>query len=99
MSDIITIDAAKDVVEMIQKHIDDTGSGRAKVMSRRNLEGGPETWKIVADLVGVALPPVLAFIKDLLAAKKKKIKKIRVGDVEIENPSDKDIERLLAVRK
>lgn len=50
---------------------------------------------VIANLAAQALPHVLGFVKDYLATKQ--VKKIKVGDLEIENPTPEDLQRFRAM--
>jgi hypothetical protein len=57
------------------------------------LDGNTAAWIVIATLAGQAVPHVLGFLKDYLASKQ--VKKIKVGDWEVENPTPEIVERFL----
>ena len=92
-TETIVVSGTKDVIDAIRAAMDAQPGSQTSVTSRRNLDGNTAAWIVVASLAVQALPTVLAFVKDSLASKK--VKKIKVGDVEIENPTPEQVESLL----
>src|SRR4051812_4526787 len=90
-TETIVINCTKDAAEAIQKEIDSQPGSQSHLTERKNLDGNTAAWIVIASLAGQALPHILGFIKDYLAMKK--VKKIKWGDLEIENPEPQDIER------
>ena len=62
---------------------------------KRNLDGDAATWIVVATLGGQALPHVLSFLQSAVGGRR--VKKVKWGDLEIENPSKEDLERFRAM--
>lgn len=62
---------------------------------KRNLDGETATWIVVATLGGQLLPHVLSFLQTIIGGRR--VKKIKWGDLEIENPSSEDLERFRAI--
>src|SRR5690348_4130413 len=62
----------------------------ARYVGRRNLDGNTATWVVIATLAGQALPQVLNFLSQRL--KPRAVTRIKIGDVEVENPTEKDME-------
>jgi len=91
-TETIVINGTKEAVEAIRNEIDAQRGSRSEVTERKNLDGNTAAWIVIANLATQALPHILGFVKDYLATMQ--TKKIRVGDVEIENPTQGDIERL-----
>ena len=63
-----------------------------RFIERRDLSGDTATWIVMATLTLQALPHMLDFMikwKEL-----GRVKRIKIGDVEIENPSLQDVEQL-----
>ncbi|OUM00790.1 hypothetical protein [Variovorax sp. JS1663] len=61
-------------------------------MKRSNLTGQEATWIVAATLAVQALPTVLNFV--IKCIELGRVKRIKVGEIEIENPTRDDIERL-----
>jgi hypothetical protein len=61
---------------------------------KRNLDGETATWIVVATLGGQAMSHVLTFLQSAIGDRR--VKKIKCGDREIENPSKEDLERFRA---
>jgi hypothetical protein len=92
---LISISGAKDVIESIRNQIDAHPGSQSRVSERKNLDGNTAAWIVIATLAGQALPHVLTFIKEHLASKR--VKKIKVGDWEVENPTPEMIDRFLVM--
>jgi hypothetical protein len=67
-------------------------SFRNHVTERRNLDGATAAWIVVATLVTQALPALLNFLIKVLESNR--VKKIKIGEIEVENPTAEEI-RLL----
>lgn len=63
--------------------------------TRRNLDGETAVWVLAATVGLQALPPVLNFLDSM--ANRRQIKKLKIGDIEIENPRKEDIQRFRAL--
>jgi hypothetical protein len=94
-NETIVINGTKEAAEAIRNEIDAQRGSQTELTERKNLDGNTDAWIVIANLAVQALPHILEFIKGYLP--KKPIKKIKVGDAEIENPTADDIERLLAM--
>ena len=94
-TETIVISGAKEAVEAIRNEIDAQLGSQSELTERKNLDGNTAAWIVIANLAAQALPIILGFVKDYIATKQ--VKKIKVGDVEIENPTPDDIERLRAM--
>jgi hypothetical protein len=90
----IVISGDKDVVELIRQGVEAQPGARSQVSERKNLDGNTASWFLVATLAAQTLPHVLGLIKEHLASKR--IKRIKLGDMEIENPTAEDVERFRA---
>jgi hypothetical protein len=89
----IMLSGAKDAVEVISNHASAQSGSQSRVTERKNLDGTPSTWIAIASLAAQAIPIVLAFVKDYAATKQ--IKKIKWGDLEIDNPTREDVQKVL----
>lgn len=94
MEDIQTLvvaadkDAAEDVVKLLQQ-LEPLPQFRTSI--KRNLDGETATWIVVASLTSGVLPHVLTFLESVIGGRR--VKKIKFGDLEIENPSEEDLRR------
>lgn len=95
MTEMITINCNKEASEAIRNVIDAQPGSQSHVTQRRNLDGDTAAWIVIASLASQTLPHVLGFVKDYLATKQ--IKKIKVGDWEVENPTPEIVERFLTM--
>lgn len=79
--------------QAVRDFIDGLPESQTRITSRRNLDGGA-TVILIATVVGQLLPPILTFI----AAKvtERKVTRITVNGITIENPTREDIENLIA---
>jgi hypothetical protein len=95
MSDNLTvvINASQDAAEAIRQEIESQSGTQTRLSERRNLDGTTATWIIVAQLAVQALPHVLAIIKEF----RTKVTKVTVAGIEIENPTQDDLRRLLTM--
>ena len=90
----ILISGTKEAAEAIRSAIDAQPGCQSHLTERKNLDGDTAAWIVMATLAGQALPHVLGFIKDQLAGRQ--VKKLKVGDWEVENPTPEILERFLA---
>jgi hypothetical protein len=95
MTETIIINATKEAAEAIRNEINAQLDSQSHLTERKNLDGDPATWILIAKLAIQALPPVLGFVAAYLATKQ--VKKIKVGDLEIENPTPEDLQRFRAM--
>jgi hypothetical protein len=63
-------------------------------IERRNLSGDAATWIVVATLAVQSISPLLTFLAQWRGLTR--VKRIKIGDIEIENPSQEDLELLRA---
>lgn len=66
------------------------------VFERKNLGGDAAAWLVVASLLIPQIPAVLTFVQGLVD--RDRVRSIKVGDVEIVNPTPEQVEQLLAER-
>jgi len=95
MTEKIVVNGTKEAAEAIRKFIDTQPGSQTHLTERKNIDGDTAAWIVIATVAGQALPHVLGFVKDYLATKQ--VKKIKVGDWEVENPSPEILERFLAM--
>lgn len=93
-TETILISGTKEAVQAIRNEIDAHPGSESHLTERKNLDGDAAAWIVIATLVGQALPHVLAFIKDYLGTKH--VKKIKIGDWEVENPTPEILDGFLA---
>ena len=94
-TETIVITGAKEAVEAIRSEIDTQQGSQSRLTERKNLDGSTAEWIMIATLIAQALPHVLGFVRDYLGAKQ--VKKIKVGNWEVENPTPEMVDRLLAM--
>ena len=82
----------KEVIEAIKQKVEQLSANPTRISERNNLDGSVSTWVMVSTVAIQALPLILTFIKEY--ANMKKVKRIKVGDIEIENPDDRLIEAM-----
>jgi hypothetical protein len=66
---------------------------RARFVERRNLSGADASWVVIATLAVNHIAQALPHLVQM--SMRNRVKRIRVGDVEIENPTPEDLELLL----
>lgn len=87
----LAFEVDKDVADDIEESLRLAGA-EVTSASKRNLDGALET---VIQLVDIATTAGAAVVPLLLPwITRKKVKKIRVGDIEIENPTEEQVEQL-----
>ena len=91
----IVINTTKAAAEAIRNEIDAQSGSQSHMTERKNLDGDVATWILIATLSVQALPHILAFLKDYIPGKP--VTKVKVGDIEIENPTTADLERIRAI--
>jgi hypothetical protein len=94
-TETIVISGTKEAAEAIRNEIDAQPGSQSHLTERKNLDGDTAAWIVIATLAGQALPHVLGFIKNYLSAKQ--VKKIKMGNWEVENPTPEILERFLAM--
>lgn len=87
--------AAEADAKAIRKHIESYPECQSRISQPRNLDGDTAAWIVIATLAGQALPHFLAMIKDHLATKK--VRRIKIGDWEVENPTPEILEKFVAM--
>jgi hypothetical protein len=92
----IIISGTKETIEAIQKQIEQQPQSNSRLSQSSNLDGDVAAWVVIATLSAQVLPAILSFIKDMVSIKS--IKKIKIGDVEIENPTPEMVDKLLKKR-
>ena len=92
LNETIVVTGERDAVESILREINAHSGSESAITERKNFDGDLQGWIAIGNLTVSALTFVLAVVKEAVASKK--VKKIRVGDIEIENPSAMDIELL-----
>jgi len=87
---IIVVQGTRQAMEAIRKTIDAQRGGESVLTERKDIDGDTAAWILVANLTAQAIPHVLSFIKAYVAMRH--VKKIKVGDLQIENPTEQDLE-------
>jgi DNA-binding FadR family transcriptional regulator len=85
----------KEAVEAVRQVIDAQPGSQSHLSERKNLDGDTAAWILIANLAAQTLPHLLGFLKDYLPTRQ--VKKIKIGDLEIENPTAEDLERFRAL--
>jgi hypothetical protein len=88
----LTVQGSKDAAEAIKTEVDARPGSQSQLIERRNLDGDTALWLVIANLGIQALPHILDFLKDYLATRR--VTSIKVGDIEIKNPTAADLELL-----
>lgn len=88
----IMVKGDEDVIDAIRLRLEQILGHPVAISERSNLDGSAPTWVLAATIAVQAVPIILNFIKDYASAKR--VKKIKVGDIEIENPDDALIEAM-----
>ena len=91
----IVVTGEEDIVAAVRAEIAAQPESESQMSERRNLDGTVATWIVVANMAITAIPHILTFIKDQLASRR--VTHIKVGDLEIHNPSPHDLERFRAL--
>jgi hypothetical protein len=94
-TELLVIQADKDEIselkEMIAPHV---AGERLQTKHLQAQAGDPNTWMLVAEVLKVTLPALIPVIVARFGGRK--IKKIKVGDVEAEDVTAAEFEKLLA---
>lgn len=90
-TELILIECSQETADELRIAIEALPDMQYQVSQRKNLDGSDATWIVIAALSLQALPHVLTFIG---SQRPKLPSKIKVGDIEIENPTQEDLERL-----
>jgi len=88
----VVIDCEGDGVDELRTAL--TREDKAQFIERRNLSGDVATWIVVATLAVQSISPLLTFLAQWRGLTR--VKRIKIGDIEIENPSAEDLELLRA---
>lgn len=87
----LALEVDKDIADDIEGSLRQAGAEVASA-SKRNLDGALET---VIQLVEIATTTGATIVPLLLSwITRKKVRKIRIGDIEIENPTEEQVEQL-----
>src|SRR5688572_20898516 len=84
-TETIIVNGSKEAIEDINRQIEELVGSQTLISERRNLDGDTATWIVIATLASQSLPHILNFIKEYVSSKK--VKKIKIGDLEVENPT------------
>ena len=95
-NETIVLNGSKDAIEAISKKIEEYATNPIHVTERRNLDGDMASWIVIATLASQALPHILNFIKDYVTGNK--VKRIKIGDFEVENPTSEMIDQIMRNR-
>jgi hypothetical protein len=85
---LVVIECPQETADGLRREFESLTDAQFRVAERRNLDGSEATWIVVATLALQALPQILTFIST------RRTTKIKVGNIEIENPTQEDLERL-----
>jgi|KBSSwiStaDraftv2_1062776.scaffolds.fasta_scaffold1799267_2 hypothetical protein len=88
----VVIDCDGEAVEELRTTV--VAEHTPQFIERRNLSGDAATWIVVATLAVQSISPLLTFLAQWRGLTG--VKRIKVGDIEIENPSAEDLELLRA---
>jgi hypothetical protein len=88
----VVIDCEGDGVDELRTAL--TPEDKPQFIERRNLSGDVATWIVVATLAVQSISPLLTFLAQWRGLTR--VKRIKIGDIEIENPSAEDLELLRA---
>jgi hypothetical protein len=91
----VVIHATKEAIEAIRNAIAAQPATDVQVTERKNLDGSTAGWFLISNLAVSALPSLLGFIQNLVGMRQ--VKRIKIGDVEIDNPAPEDMERFRAL--
>jgi hypothetical protein len=91
-TEMILVECSHEAAMALQKAIEEVPGNKCHVTERRNLDGASAAWIVVATLTVQALPPLLNFLIKVLESNR--VKKIKVGEIEVENPTAEEIKRL-----
>ena len=68
------------------------GKSEARFVQRRNLDGDAATWIVLVTLASQVLPSLFTFLTNWRS--QGTVRRFKIGDIEIENPTEKDLELL-----
>lgn len=83
--------ACDDLAAQQLRNVVEPDSG-PRFIERNNLSGDAATWIVIATLAAQAVPHLLDFL--VKWRELNRVRRIKIGDIEIENPSSEDVERL-----
>lgn len=88
----LLISCNSELANKIHAEINKLAGTQSQITERKNFDGSTSEWIVFATLGVQALSYILDFTIRLIEIKK--VSKIKVGDIEIENPTPNDIEFL-----
>jgi hypothetical protein len=91
---LIVVEGTKSQVELLKKEIDAQPNSESRSSERKNFDGDAAAWIVIASLSAQSLPHILNFMRDVLQINK--VKRFKIGDIEIENPGTKELDELRA---
>jgi len=96
-SNTIVVSGTREAADAIKKEIDTVLNSQSQFVERKTLDGNTPTWIVIATLAVQSLPSIIELAKYYLP--RGGIKKIKVGDVEIENPTEEQVDLLIKQTK
>lgn len=85
----LVVSAGREPAEELKKMLDQA-EVTSRITVKRNIDGDAATWILLASISVQALPNVLNFLEGIVGGRR--VKKIKLGDLEIENPGRQDME-------
>jgi hypothetical protein len=94
LSKTLVVSCAEDVAVALRGELDSIPGTETRSAERRNLDADVAAWIVISNLAAQAVPHILTFLQQFLD--RRGVKRIKIDDIEIENPTRADVERLLA---
>ena len=91
--EVLIATADEDDAGVLRVALDPAAPDGVHVFERKNLNGDAPAWLVLASVVVPQIPAILTSIREL--ADRHRIGSVKVGDVEIVNPTPEQVERLL----
>jgi hypothetical protein len=91
--DVVLVASHHDASDAIRTYLVEELDGDAHVAEKRGLDGSVAEWIIVGGVAARSVKPLLDFV--LRFVELRRVRRITVGDVTVENPRPQDVDRLI----
>lgn len=92
MQETVIIHGDEAAIKHFQQELQSLEPNQVHITQRKNLDGNTDTWIAIATLAIKSLPTVFDLVIKIIEHGKK-VKKVKIGSTEINNPTRQDLEK------
>ncbi|MCB0850869.1 MAG: hypothetical protein KDD63_01400 [Bacteroidetes bacterium] len=92
-NETIILSGYQDDLEKVDKRVKESDLGESYLVSRKNLDGDIATWIAALSIAAHSIPLVLSSLRK--AVQTKAITRLKIGDIEIENPDSAMLQQII----